>query len=77
MVRIDLKEKSAAADTDLDAVLAKQKTAFNARPNRLGAIAKPTCKNLAKQSKSMRQNFKKQFPKILVIALTKKPPLLS
>ncbi len=33
MVRIDLKEKEAGSGADLDVVLAKQKAAFNARPN--------------------------------------------
>ena len=33
MVRIDLKEKNTDMGADLNTVLAKQKAAFNARPN--------------------------------------------
>ena len=59
MVRIDLKEKSATADTDLDAVLAKQKTAFNARPNPPWSERKANLQKLGKAIEEHEAEFQK------------------
>ena len=59
MVRIDLKEKSATADTDLDAVLAKQKTVFNARPNPPWSERKANLQKLGKAIEEHEAEFQK------------------
>lgn len=59
MVRIDLKEKDTAAGADLDAVLTKQKTAFNARPNPPWSERKANLQKLGKAIEDHAEEFQK------------------
>lgn len=59
MVRIDLKEKEAGSGADLDVVLAKQKAAFNARPNPPWSERKANLQKLGKAIADHEAEFQK------------------
>ena len=59
MVRIDLKEKDAGASTDLDAILAAQKMAFNAQPNPPWSVRKANLQKLGKAIADHEAEFQK------------------
>lgn len=59
MVRIDLKEKEAVSGADLDVVLAKQKAAFNARPNPPWSERKANLQKLGKAIADHEAEFQK------------------
>jgi len=59
MVRIGLKEKDVSTGANLDAVLAKQKTAFNARPNPPWSERKANLQKLGKAIEDHAEEFQK------------------
>jgi len=59
MVRIDLKEKDAGTGANLDAILAKQKAAFNTRPNPPWAERKANLQKLGKAITDHEAEFQK------------------
>ncbi len=59
MVRIDLKEKDAGTSVNLDAVLAAQKTAFNAKPNPPWSVRKANLQKLGKAIADHEAEFQK------------------